>query len=263
MECKTIDEVILTLDKIVDECKTNNCPLGFFAVLYRKVTISVKEGIQNNRFEDNIRMEKLDVYFANRYCQAYFNYKEKKTISKSWKVAFDAKEKEHHIVLQHLLLGINAHINLDLGIATVNTIESFPLEGIKNDFNHINNLLSELTEEAKRNMGSVSPVFKILMPIAKQWDDKLIQFSIETARNGAWEFATCLNADRNNEEKIIIERDQVIGRLGTALISPVRTLQWILNVIRFFEYKSIGSKIEILENKIETINQPSLIPNLS
>ncbi|MGH2666988.1 DUF5995 family protein [Flavobacterium sp.] len=255
MECKTIDEVIITLDQIVEDCKVNNCSLGFFAVLYRKVTLSVKEGIHYNRFEDNVRMEKLDVFFANRYCKAYFDYKNNKTISKSWKVAFDAKEKEHHIVLQHLLLGINAHINLDLGIATINTIGDFPLDGIKNDFNHINDVLSDLTEEAKRNMGSISPVFRVLMPLAKQWDDKLIQFSIATARKGAWDFAGQLNSDKNNDQKIITERDYAIWKLGIALISPVRTLQWILNTIRFFESKSVKLKIEILENKIQAVQK--------
>jgi hypothetical protein len=253
MECKTIDEVVLTLDKIVEDCKTNNCPLGFFAVLYRKVTLKVKEGIHNNRFEDNIRMEKLDVFFANRYIKAYFDYKDNKVISKSWKVPFDAKNKDSYIVLQHLLMGINVHINLDLGIATINTIDTSPLDGIKNDFNHINNLLSDMTDEVKKNMGSISPVFGILMPLAKKWDDKLIQFSITTARDGAWEFAKCLNADKDNNEKIISERDQIIGKLGTNLINPVKTLQWILNTIRFFESKSISSKIEILENKMQAI----------
>lgn len=253
MQCTTIDEVINTLNTIVEDCKTNNCPLGFFAVLYRKVTINVKEGIHSNSFEDNARMEKLDIFFANRYFRVYFDYKDNLTISKSWKVAFEAKNKDSHIVLQHLLLGINAHINLDLGIATINTIDNFPLEGIRNDFNHINRLLSDMTNEVKKNMGSISPIFGWLMPLAKQWDDKVIQFSITTARDGAWEFAQCLNSDKNNNTAIITERDAVIGQLGTALISPVRTLQWILNAIRFFESKPVSAKIEILESKIEAL----------
>lgn len=251
MECKNIDEVLLTLDKIIEECKINNSPLGFFAVLYRKVTQNVKEGINNQRFEDNIRMEKLDVLFANRYFKAYFDFKNNQTISKSWKVAFNAKNNDNHIVLQHLLLGINAHINLDLGIATIHTIENYRLDGIKNDFNHINRLLSEMTDEVKKNMGSISPVFGILMPLAKRWDDKIIQFSIEIARDGAWEFAHNLNSNKDKEQVIIIERDTSIEKLGIALISPKKTLQWILNTIRFFESKSVGSKIEILENKIQ------------
>ena len=166
---------------------------------------------------------------------------------------FDAKNKDNYIVLQHLLMGINAHINLDLGIATINTIENNPLEGIKNDFNHINQLLSDMTDGVKKNMGGISPIFGIVMPLAKRWDDKLIQFSISTARDGAWEFAQCLNKNQNNATILITERDQIIGKLGTALISPVKTLQWVLNVIRFFESKSVAAKMEILEDKVQAI----------
>lgn len=253
MECKTIDEVLLTLDNIVEDCKTTNCPLGLFAVLYRKVTQNVKEGIQNKHFEDNIRMEKLDVLFANRYFKAYFDYKNNLPISKSWKVAFEARNNNQYIALQHLLLGINAHINLDLGIATIHTIDNTSLIEIQNDFNHINRLLSDMTDEVKKNMGSISPVFGLLMPLAKRWDDKLIQFSIEIARDGAWEFACNLNSNRTKEASIISERDVSIEKLGKTLIKPVRRLQWILNTIRFFEAKSMRSKIEILENKIQKI----------
>lgn len=251
MECKTIDEVLHTLDKIIVDCKTNNSSLGFFAVLYRKVTRNVKEGILNNRFEDNARMEKLDVLFANRYFKAYFDFKNQHPISKSWEVAFNVAKSNNYIVLQHLLLGINAHINLDLGIATIHTIEGHPLENIKNDFNHINQLLSDMTDEVKSNMGTISPVFGLLMPLAKRWDDKLIQFSIETARDGAWGFAECLHLNPNNSKALIKERDLQISNLGFKLINPVRSLQWILNTIVFFEFGTVRSKMETLEKKLE------------
>lgn len=250
MQCNNIDEVISTLTIIVEECKKKNCPLGYFAVLYRKVTIQVKEGIQNQRFEDNTRMEKLDVYFANRYFRAYFDFKENKIISNSWKTAMNASKKDNYIVLQHLLLGINAHINLDLGVATINTIEKQPLDSIKNDFYEINKLLSDMTEEVKKNMGSISPIFGLLMPLAKKWDDILIQFSITTARDGAWEFAKQLHQNQNDLQKTIQERDAIIAKLGIALISPVKTLQWILHTIRFWERKTVSEKITILEAKL-------------
>ena len=251
MQANTITEVIHILDAIVEECKTDNNPLGYFAVLYRKVTINVREGILNNRFEDNARMEKLDVHFANRYFKAYFDYKNNTAISKSWKMSFKAAAK-NHMVLQHLLTGINAHINLDLSIATIDTIENNPLESIKGDFNHINALLSEMTEEVKQNMGIVSPIFKFLMPLAKQWDDKIIQFSIQTARDGAWTFANDLNATPLEKRKALIaERDIIIENLGFKLLNPVRTLQWILNIILFFESGTVKSKIEALEGKLE------------
>ena len=250
MSCKTIDEVLITLDSIIEECIKNNNPSGYFAVLYRKVTQKVKEGIQKQQFEDNPRMEKLDVLFANRYIEAYFNQQQNKSISKSWKVALEASNSKKYIVLQHLLLGINAHINLDLGIATIQTIEQDTLENIKKDFYTINEILSNLTEEAKQNMGAVSPVFRWLMPLAKKWEDKIIQFSITTARDGAWEFAKQLEANQENHTKLISERDVSIAKLGYALIQPVTSLQWILNTIRFWEYKSVANKITIMKAKL-------------
>lgn len=249
MQASNIDEVIKILDIIVEECKNNNSPLGYFAVLYRKVTINVKDGILNNLFEDNARMEKLDVLFANRYFRAYFDYKEEKNISKCWKISFKATEK-NHLVLQYLLTGINAHINLDLSIATIDTIENNPIESIKKDFDYINKLLSDMVDEVKQNMGAVSPIFKLLMPLAKQWDDKLIQFSIETARDGAWLFANDLNLNSDKRENLITERDSIIENLGFKLLNPKKTLQWILNVIMFFEGGSVTSKIEALEKKL-------------
>ncbi len=71
MAAKTIDEVIARLDNIIDaECAKNSC-MAYFPILYRKVTVRIKEGILNNEFENNPRMEKLDVLFANRYIEAY------------------------------------------------------------------------------------------------------------------------------------------------------------------------------------------------
>lgn len=250
MLCTTINEVITTLDSIIEECKNTNNPSGYFAILYRKVTQKVKEGIHNQEFEDNPRMEKLDVLFANRFIEAYYNSKQNNAISKSWRVAIEASNSSKYIVLQHLLLGINAHINLDLGIATVQTIEEDSLENIKKDFYTINQILSNLTEEAKQNMGAVSPVFRWLMPLAKNWEDKIIQFSITTARDGAWEFAKQLEANQENYTNLISERDISIAKLGYALIHPVNSLQWILNTIRFWEYKSVAEKMTIMETKL-------------
>ena len=63
---ETIDGVIGKLDQIIDWSYTTKSRLGYFAALYRKVTIKVKEGIEEDFFEDGERMERLDVIFANR-----------------------------------------------------------------------------------------------------------------------------------------------------------------------------------------------------
>ncbi|HXT64612.1 MAG TPA: DUF5995 family protein, partial [Pyrinomonadaceae bacterium] len=63
MPPQTIDEILADLDQIILRARNDQSRLGYFATLYRNVTIKVKEGIIAGAFEDGPRMEKLDVTF--------------------------------------------------------------------------------------------------------------------------------------------------------------------------------------------------------
>jgi hypothetical protein len=117
MPATSIDEVLVELDVIIKACRERGSADGYFAALYRRVTAEVKAGIARAGFEDGARMEQLDVAFANRYLDAWTHKEQGVRITESWEVAFDCSRDYWPVVLQHLLLGMNAHINLDLGIA--------------------------------------------------------------------------------------------------------------------------------------------------
>jgi len=104
MPPQTIDEVLAELDQIILRARQDQSRLGFFAVLYRNVTIKVKEGIAAGVFQDGARMEKFDVTFANRYLAALGNFQRGEPLSKCWLVSFQAAERWSPIILQHLLL---------------------------------------------------------------------------------------------------------------------------------------------------------------
>jgi Family of unknown function (DUF5995) len=63
---QSIDEVIARLTDIIDISRQEPGRLGYFAALYRKVTISIKQGILNGRFEDGARMEMLDQWASRK-----------------------------------------------------------------------------------------------------------------------------------------------------------------------------------------------------
>src|SRR5262245_55821690 len=113
-QAQTIDQVIAALDDIVSDSLARGSRAGYFAALYRKVTVRVKQEIANGFFENGPRMERLDVIFANRYLDAYSRWRRGEKPTDVWKLALDATEMWRPLVLQHLLLGMNAHINLDL-----------------------------------------------------------------------------------------------------------------------------------------------------
>jgi hypothetical protein len=247
MPAKTINEVIAQLDTIVANSEKNKSPLGYFAVLYRMVTIRVRDGILAGEFEDNARMERLDVLFANRYLDAYQCLESKKKTTQSWSLAFEKAKKNDGLILQHLLLGINAHINLDLGIAASETVGSNSLEPLKGDFNGINAILSEMVDDVQNRIGKVSPLFRLLDPLTGAMDEKLVNFSIGIARDGAWEFAQSYHKSSDKATALAV-RDDSIAKLADALANPKsRWLNTVLKVIRLFESKNAAKVILTLQ----------------
>src|SRR6266852_2461543 len=103
MTPQTIDEVLAELDQITRWARDERSRLGFFATLYRNVTIKVKEGIGAGLFQDGPRMEKLDVTFASRYLAALRSFRRGEPCSKCYLVSFELADRWRPIVLQHLL----------------------------------------------------------------------------------------------------------------------------------------------------------------
>ncbi|RAI90237.1 DUF5995 family protein [Algoriphagus yeomjeoni] len=242
----TIDEVLVRMDQIVDECKNTHSRMGYFAILYRQVTRRIREGILAGEFEDNPRMEKLDVLFAGRFIEAYDLWKLGQKPTESWSLAFEASTHSKHLVLQHLFLGINAHINLDLGISAAETMGTEPIAGIQNDFNKINAVLAELVDGVKSNISKVSPIFGWLIPLAKGRDEMLLNFSIQLARDGAWKYAGEYY-DAIDRPALVLDRDGNISKLANKLINPGKFLSFIVKLIGFAEWKSVSRTMDQLD----------------
>ena len=246
----TVDEVIIQLEKIITYCEINNNCAGYFAVLYHKVTCEVKDCIANKDFEDGIRMERLDVTFANRYLYAFYSWIAGKPTTNSWKIAFDSVAQDKPLVLQHLLLGMNAHINLDLGIATALVMDGFSLDDIHNDFNTINSILASMVDNIEACLTKINPLMRLLNLNIYKYDEMLVRFSISTARDGAWMFAKELSLKKGNDyENCISTRDGSIQQLGNSIANPHGfVLKLIVKLIRLFEKKNVAAVIKLLGN---------------
>lgn len=250
MPATTIDEVLAELEAIIEESTGKGLRAGYFASLYHLVTTKVKEGIQRNDFENGPRMERLDVLFANRYLTAFHQWQHKQPLSGSWKIAFEAAEKGGHLVLQHLLLGINAHINLDLGIAAVETVQAIGsnnIQDIHKDFDAINDILGALTYEVIHDINRISPLLSLIGKHSGNTESLLVQFSIGNARDGAWCFAEALSAKKGSDyTACIVQRDKDISTLAGALVKSRGFIRFTIWVIYLFELKNARKIIHIL-----------------
>jgi hypothetical protein len=262
MVAGTIDEVLSELTAIIAASERTGDRAGYFAALYFKVTAAVKQGILTNQFANGPRMERLDVLFANRYLSALDQWKKGLPVTGSWAVAFEATKKSSILFLQHLLLGMNAHINLDLGIAAVETMRGQAPDGdgrggpaggagvdpnfqdIQTDFNSINAIIGSLTYEITTEIDRVSPLMSLLSLHADNTESLLVQFSITNARDGAWCFAEELGQKTGAEYAACIDsRDKDITKLARALIVSKGMIGITMWIIHLFEWKNPGKII--------------------
>ena len=112
----TIDDALARMDANLDRAIDQRDPRGYFTAVYRGVTQRVRDGVAAGEFEDNERMERFDVRFARYWLDAYAGWDRGDPIADSWSCSFEAARRGA-TVMQNLVLGINAHINLDLAVA--------------------------------------------------------------------------------------------------------------------------------------------------
>jgi hypothetical protein len=249
MAHKNIDAVIQELDQIVEWSIHEKSFLGIFAYIYQRTTQQIKAEIEKGNFEDNQRLEHLDVVFAGFYLDAFRNYQRGEPVSESWKIAFDAQN-EDLTTIQHLLLGMNAHINLDLAIAASQVMAGKPIDPLENDFNKVNDILAGLLNEMQSKIAKVSYLMFLLDWLGKRSDEKIINFSMVQARTQSWRVASELWSLKDSvREERISQVDHSIYNLGTLIKQPPsRFLKMILKIISWFEVKQADKIIRILRS---------------
>jgi hypothetical protein len=248
LPAQTIDEVLRELDQIIFTCRGESSRLGFFAALYRNVTLKVKESIAAGVFDDGPRMARLDVAFANGYLGALDSFRQNQPLSRCWLVAFQAASSYWPLIIQHFLIGINAHINFDLGIAAAHVAPGPELPTLCADFDRINNILGGMIAKVRTDVEGLSPWIKFLDRLAPATEDKFINFSLDKARASAWLVATMVNS--TPPEKLgtkLSVLDDGVAMLGSLVGSPKG---WLINLgmraIRVRESNDIPHIMDVL-----------------
>ncbi len=229
----TYDATIGALDGIVDGCAADGDRTGYFAAMYLAVTNTVRRRAGEGEFADPAAMERFVTGFADRYLDAVTAWRAGKPCSKSWVVAFQAAPRWRPIILQHLLLGINAHINLDLGVAACDVAAGRPLEAVRADFDAVNDVLRQLIDGCQGALDEVSPWLDLADKVGGPGDETLIRFSLVAARRQAWSVAQRLSVLTGSvRDRAIASVDgetALLGRLvehpgfvASAMLLPIR-----------------------------------------
>jgi len=240
----TINDVLDELDAIIYECITTNSRLGYFAYVYRRTTAEIASELEKGNFQNNKRMEEFDVAFANLYIDAYYAFKANTETSKVWEFSF-TNQNESLTILQHILLGMNAHINLDLGIAAAQIMKGKDVKDLQADFNKVNDILFQITNEIQARLSRVSPLMFLLDWIGQNTDEKVIDFSMRKARQQSWNSANLFwSLGEANNSIAIKDLDLLALKLSKIIKTPrLKTLQFVLKLMRFLETKNVDKVI--------------------
>lgn len=247
----TITEVIAAQVDIIREAIRTKSRIGYFASLYMHMTHALRDGTASaasaQTFRDGVRMQRLCTLFAARYLDALRQWQSGEPTSRSWEVAFEETRRNNITVIQHLLCGINAHINLDLAIAAAETCKDEDIHTLKNDFDTINTIIATLTNTMKRKLHKLSWPMKMLDDVGQNYDDDIAHFSICTARDEAWRCAVEMHGmDDAHRVTYIGALDERTACLAERIINPGFYPNILLKSIKAFEPSNPAAIIVVL-----------------
>jgi hypothetical protein len=252
MQATNIAQVLANLQSLIADFEAQGSRLGFFAALYRQVTLEVKRGIDRGFFDNGPRMDRFDTTFANRYFAALEAFQSGGMPTRSWRVAFTAMDQPQEIILQDLLVGINAHINLDLAIAAAQICPGDSIQGLHGDFDKVNQILASLIQGVESIIVRFSPLIGLLEKVAGKDAAEALNFSIDVARQDAWAHAVILAHQSPALQALTIEAlDGKVAFLGRIVANPTGLIGKAVELIRLTESNDVPAITEALNNIVQ------------
>ncbi len=246
-----VDEVVARIESVIAWSIDNQSRLGYFAALYKRITRAIGAAVAAGRFQDGPRMERFDATFANRYFAAlngYFAPAQFPAPSHCWRVAFDAAQLPGPIIVQHMLLGVNAHIDLDLGITAWEIAAPGPLAALQADFDTVNAVLGEQVKAVLSEIDDISPVLADLYDLLQRDEIDLIDDGLVVFRDGAWSFATLLALTPGPLDPLAITaRDLEVAGFGSLMLNPPRVLAGLVGAIAARESRDVVRNVRVLD----------------
>lgn len=252
MIAHSMDEVLQQLDRLLARFREEHNKAGYFAGLYRIVVATFQEATRRGVFTHTETMKRLNAQFSNRYFEALSLYHRGEPPTQAWLRSLQAAQSSSPIVLQHLLMGINAHIHLDLGIAVVRACPVDELDALYPDFVRMNDVLGSLVEEIKQDLIRTWPALGLIEQWLGDLENHAFAFGLEQSREHAWQFAQELaHSTPTQQAEAIAQMDDWVAQVSDVIWRPPWALRAALQAARWGERGSVPEIIDLLAHKRE------------
>ena len=221
-----------TIERLRSAALESHDAAGYFAAMYARVTDRVQTAIDEGRFGDGIGMARFATVFADWYLGPRDGSRRRPAC---WTAADDVSGDRRLLIVQHLLLGINAHVNHDLPQVVVELAGGdVELESLRSDFDAINDILAETQPAILRDLGRVAGWTQIAV---SSGGGRVFGFSLGRARAQAWEAARRLHGlDPDTRAADAGELDRLVAVLAHVVASPSAPIRWLLTIPRWLEH---------------------------
>jgi hypothetical protein len=237
---QSLDDAVEGLESFEREFFANRDRRAVFATTYLAFTRVIIAWAEDGRFEDAAWVRRFGVAFANLYRQAAVAYQrgEMENVPKVWRIALDTSAAGTGLILQDLLLGINAHINRDLPFALEDTSIDPDRETRLRDHLRVNEALGVAVDPVQARIARIyAPGLALIDRNLGPLDERISSFSLSKARVAAWQAAVSLvNAQTDAERAMVGEgiesRATILSRL---LLAPTVDHPWLVGLLRHLE----------------------------
>jgi hypothetical protein len=204
---------------------------GYFPAMYARVTQRIDLAAASGDFGDGGRMTEFARAFAGWYLRPRSGAP---PVPGSWQAAWDVAGDGRLLIVQHLLLGINAHVNHDLAHVVVALAdERSDLAGMRADFDAVNSILADTMPDVIRDLDRASRWSNLAFGLG---GGRLFNFSLGAARDQAWRFAEVqypLDADARAGRSS--ELDELVRVLAYLVTKPAWPVRWFVPIARWLE----------------------------
>ena len=204
---------------------------GYFPALYSRVTTRIAESIAKGTFDDGPALDRFATRFASHYIAAAHD---RAHCAKSWQACWNVAGDRQLLIVQHLLLGINAHVNYDLPRVVVELAdERGDLLSLRHDFDTVNEVLAATYTDVVKDLDRVS---RWANSAARLGGGRAFNFSLTLARARAWQAATAMYPlPAEGRRAYSEELDRLVSVLAYLITKPSPFVRPLLIVARRLE----------------------------
>jgi hypothetical protein len=201
--------IIQRMESLALEWENRKDPRAIFLRCYSMMSANMMDSINAHRFQNKEWVWRLLHRFADYYFDALACFDCGEAVPPVWQKVHNISTQKKLHVLQHLLLGVNAHINYDLVLTLYDMLaeewDKLSIEERKSRYlDHVlvNTIIAETIDKVQDEVvEQYSPAMNLIDKAMGRLDEKILVGLISKWRASVWENALIMINSPDDEQK--------------------------------------------------------------